>query len=188
MLDLFHYCNFVYYNFVQFFVLILIYDINALNFFLFSFVLCSCIDIYGYTHIYGYTCICMDMHTYIYYFYSFIILSHRCCASVKPSVYIDRHTVTPLNVWSHTLSLQMWFVRASPSFVQSDDPSKEITTFPLVPVTGSTSPVQLHTVAIVAPRTVYGVPNVLQFCGSKNVVQNVEHGFVAYAYLSSSLP
>jgi len=27
--------------------------------------------------------------------------------------------------------------------------------------------VQLHTVAIVAPRTVYGVPNVLQFCGSQ---------------------
>ena len=32
------------------------------------------------------------------------------------------------------LSLQMWFVRASPSFVQSDDPSKEVITFPLVPV------------------------------------------------------
>ena len=28
----------------------------------------------------------------------------------------------------------MWFVRASPSFVQSDDPSKEVITFPLVQV------------------------------------------------------
>ena len=26
---------------------------------------------------------------------------------------------------------------------------------------------QLHTVGIVAPQTVYGVPNVLQFCGSQ---------------------
>ena len=33
--------------------------------------------------------------------------------------------------------------------------------------TGSTSPVQLRTVAIVAPQTMYGVPNVLQFCGSQ---------------------
>jgi len=32
------------------------------------------------------------------------------------------------------LSLQMWFVRANPSFDQSDDPSKEVITFPLVPV------------------------------------------------------
>jgi len=28
----------------------------------------------------------------------------------------------------------MWFVRVSPSFVQSDDPTKEVITFPLVPV------------------------------------------------------
>jgi hypothetical protein len=31
--------------------------------------------------------------------------------------------------------------------------------------TGPTSPVQLHNIAIVAPRTLYGVPNVLQFGG-----------------------
>ena len=40
--------------------------------------------------------------------------------------------------------------RASPSFVQSDDPSKEVITFPSG--TRSTSPVQLHTIAIVPWR------------------------------------
>jgi hypothetical protein len=31
--------------------------------------------------------------------------------------------------------------------------------------TGATSPVQLHNIATVAPQTLHGVPNALQFCG-----------------------
>ena len=59
----------------------------------------------------------------------------------------------------------MWFVRASPSFIQSDNPSKEVITFPLVPVQ------QVLCNCVPLPLlhlgTVYGVPNVLQFCGSQ---------------------
>ena len=58
----------------------------------------------------------------------------------------------------------MWFVRASPSFVQSDDPSKEVITFPLVPVQ------QVLCNCIMLPLLhlgQIGVPNVLQFCDSQ---------------------
>ena len=81
------------------------------------------------------------------------------------------------------LSLQMWFVRASPSFVQSDDPSKEVITFPLLLVQ------QVLCSCIPLPllylRQCMGYPMCSNFAVAKNVVQNVEHGFVAYAYLGS---
>ena len=81
------------------------------------------------------------------------------------------------------LSLQLWFLWASPSFVQSDDPSKEVITFPLVPVQ------QVLCICIPLPLLhlgqCMGYPMCCNFAVAKNVMQNVEHGFVAYTYLSS---
>jgi len=81
------------------------------------------------------------------------------------------------------LLLQTWFVRASLSFVQSDDPSKEVITFPLVPIQ------QVLCNCIPMPLLHLGQCTGYQMCCNfavaKNVVQNVEHGFVAYSYLSS---
>jgi hypothetical protein len=80
------------------------------------------------------------------------------------------------------LPLQVWFVRAIPGFVHSDDPSKEVVTFPLVAVQ------QVLCNSIMVPLShlsnFMGYPT-RNFAVSKNVVQNVEHGFVAYAYLCS---
>ena len=58
------------------------------------------------------------------------------------------------------LAFQVWFLWASPDFVHSDDSSKKVVIFPLVPIQ------QGLCGASVASRKFHGVSNVLQVCGN----------------------
>ena len=74
------------------------------------------------------------------------------------------------------LTFQVWFLWACPCFVPSDDSSKKVVTFPLVPVQqGLCSCIAVHLWNFMA------YPTRCKFAVTQNVMQNVEHSFVTYS-------
>ena len=61
-------------------------------------------------------------------------------------------------IWDSAVSRLVY--TNEPSFLESDDPSKEVVIFSLFVV----QDVQLHSTAIVAPRWLHGVSSYQQFC------------------------
>ena len=81
-----------------------------------------------------------------------------------------------LFIW---LAFQVWFVWASSGFVHSDDSSKKVVNFPLVPVQqGLYDCIALPLLHL---GNVMEYPTSYKFAVTQNVVQNVEHSFVTYS-------
>ena len=76
------------------------------------------------------------------------------------------------------LAFQIWFVRASPGFVHSDDLSKRVIAFPSLPVQQSLC--DCIAVPMLHLENFMGYPTRSKF----SVTQNVEHSFVTYSRLA----
>ena len=111
------------------------------------------------------------------------VLPHQCHTQqwTLPSQHIGRAYFLSTRrtgmlpfIW---LELQVWFVWASLGFVHGDNSSKEVVTFPLVPVQQGMC--DCIAVALLHLRNFMGYPT--RFAVTQNVVQNVAHSFVTYS-------
>ena len=70
------------------------------------------------------------------------------------------------------------FVWVSPGFVHSDNSSKKVITFPLVPVQQGLC--DCIAVTLLHLRNLIGYPKCYKLAVTQNVMQNIAHGFVTY--------